>query len=77
MKLTDYFGDWLKGIDVPKLAKVVTILHFMLELVLLCLIKYSLRSVNKRNSTLQAAKVQKTGFADKTCVTNDKKDLSR
>ena len=23
MKLTDYFGDWLKAIDVPKLAKVV------------------------------------------------------
>ena len=41
------------------------------------IIKYSLRSVNKRNSTLQVCKVQKTGFADKTCVTNDKKDLSR
>lgn len=23
MKLTDYFGDWLKVIDVPELAKVV------------------------------------------------------
>lgn len=23
MKLTDYFGDWLKVIDMPKLAKVV------------------------------------------------------
>ena len=39
MKLTDYFRDWLKVIDVLKLAKVVTILHFMLVLVLLCLNK--------------------------------------
>ena len=23
MKLTDYFGDWLKVIDVPELTKVV------------------------------------------------------
>ena len=27
MKLTDYFGDWLKVIDVPELAKVVTKLN--------------------------------------------------